>query len=139
MRLYSIVRAIPALVVWAAVASCSDDNGGALTAGPETIQGSWIATSFVVGGVDAIALGMGMSMFFEADGEYSFLVSNDMLDMCDIGTTCEDVGTYTATSSTITFDPGEDPVVFTYSITGNVMSLSGSMEGAPVTATFERG
>ena len=140
MRIDSITRAVPVLLLSVAIAGCSDDNGDSPTDLPPSLEGSWIATSFVVDGIDAIDLGMGMSVFFQANGEYSILTTNDMLDMCDEGmTTCEVVGDYTATSTTLTFDPQEDPSVFTYTITGNIMTMTGALDGMPVVATWERG
>jgi len=137
MRLYSPRRFIPALLVSVALAGCSDDGGTAPDI-PISIQGSWIATSMLTGGQDLIADGMGLSFFFTADGEYSYLVTNDLAGFCDSGTTCEDFGDFTATSSTITFDPREDPAVFNYTLIDGVMTLSGTLDGFPIVATLER-
>jgi hypothetical protein len=127
------------LLASAAAAGCGgDDDGGTTAPVPSAMQGSWIATSVLMGTQDLIAQGMHLSFHFSADGEYSFLVSGDLMGMCDGAANCDDWGDFAVSGSQITFDPVENPVVFAYSLSGNVMTLTGSIEGVAVTFTLER-
>jgi hypothetical protein len=117
---------------------CGDDEGATAPV-PTSILGTWVVTSIIVEGNDLAQLGMGLSFHFSNDGEYSFLVTEDRLGICDVGPFCEDFGDFSVTDSQIVFDPAEDPKPFTYTVAGNVMTLTGVMNGIPVVLTLERG
>jgi len=127
-----ILLAIPAVVS----SGCGSDGGG----GPgNAIVASWEVTSFVAQGTDAIANGMTFTMVLGAGGTYTFTVTNDQVGICDPNPDCTDTGQYAYTASTVTFDPGDpDEVVLSYSIQGNTMTISGQIDGFPVTITLER-
>lgn len=118
-------------------AGCGEDEGSTAPV-PTSILGTWIVTSIMVEGNDLAQLGMVLSFHFSADGEYSFLVTEDQLGMCDAGPFCEDFGDFDVTATQIIFDPAEDPKPFSYSVSGDVMTLTGVMNGIPVTLTLER-
>lgn len=120
------------------VLACGSDDDPAAPEVPATIQGSWLATSLMVEGDDLIAMGMTLSFFFGANGEYSYLVGNDLAGLCTTGMTCEEFGDFAASSSSITFDPSEGATTFTYTLSGDVMTLSGAWEGTPMTCTLSR-
>jgi hypothetical protein len=106
---------------------------------PPGLVGTWNATSLVVGGVDLMDDGMTLRFTFSANGEYSYTVANDFLDFCDPGPNCSDSGDFTATSSQITFDPGEDfEETFSYTVTGSTLSISAVIDGFNFAFTFEK-
>ncbi len=134
-----------ALTIGLAAYGCSSDDGGTNPGGGgggggSAVVGTWNATSFVALGTDFIAQGMGISFTFNADGSYSFSVTNDTGGVfCDTGPNCSDNGSYTATAATITLDPGTtDEAVLTYSVSsgGSVITINTTIEGVPITATF---
>jgi hypothetical protein len=130
-----------ALVVAAAVLTapgCGGDGDGPTQPVPPQLLGSWIVTSLVVQGQDLVAQGMSLSFHFSAEGEYSFLVHDDLLGLCDEGADCSDWGEFSASSSHITFDPGPGSETCTYSIAGNIMTLSGVLNGKTMNATLQR-
>lgn len=120
-----------ALLVAAALAACSEDATGPNPA----LIGSWNVTSFNALGQDFIANGMTMQVTFAAD-TYTLDVTGDLSGSCNPGPDCVVTGNYSATASQLTFDPGTvDAVTFNYSITGSNITLTGSIEGIPVTIT----
>jgi hypothetical protein len=117
-----------------------DENGDPTDPGSPVI-GSWNATTFVANGVDGIAAGMGLLFTFDNVGTYTFNVTNDQLGFCDgnVGDDCADTGGYDATGTQITLDPGTvDAAVLNYTISGNTMSVGALIDGAPITATFDK-
>jgi len=116
------------------VAGCGDDSGvdPALD-----LVGTWNATVLMVDGVDLIGEGMTLSFTFSADGEYSYNVTGDLLDFCDAGPDCTDGGDFTATISRFTLDPGLEPVVLNYSVTGNTLTVTGTVDGTVLAWTFQ--
>ena len=129
----------PSLVVMlvAALAACDDDdNPTGVTA---DLVGTWQVTSFTAPGFpDLIAAGMGLTLTL-TENEYTISITNDQADFCDGATNCTDSGTYSATSSQITLDPGTvDAITFNYSIQGSTMTWTGSIEGTPVTIVATR-
>jgi hypothetical protein len=119
------------------IPACSDDDP--VAPGADPIIGTWQVTSFVGLGQDFIANGMSMTITLAADGDYTFAIANDLIGSCDVGSNCADSGTYTATSTQITIDPGTaDAVTFNYSINGNTMTWTGSIDGNAATVTMVR-
>ncbi len=127
-----------------AVFGCgSDDNGGTNPGGGgggggAAVTGTWNATSFTALGTDFIAGGMGITFTFDGAGSYTFVVTGDTGNVfCDMATTCTDGGSYTADASTITLDPGTtDEAVLAYTIVGSTMTVTTTIEGVPIAATF---
>lgn len=121
------------------IAACSDDENGIMEPPPPGLVGTWNATSIMAGGEDFFAQGMRVSFNFGADNEYSFVVTGDLLEFCDSQSSCSDFGDYTATTSTITFDPGTtDELTLTYTISGDTLTASGTFDTEVLTMTFER-
>lgn len=133
-----------ALTIGLAAYGCSSDDGGTNPGGGggggSAVVGTWNATSFVALGTDFIAQGMGITFTFDADGTYTFNVTNDTGGVfCFPGPSCTDNGSYTATATTITLDPGTtDEAVLNYSVSsgGSVITVNTTIEGVPITATF---
>jgi hypothetical protein len=117
------------------VIGCSD---GAVEP-PAGLVGTWNATSLVVDGVNLMDEGMTLSFTFSNDSEYSYSVTNDALDFCDLVANCSDSGDFSATGSQITFDPGTvDAETFSWSIVGSTLTVTATIEGSLFTFTFER-
>ena len=118
------------------VAGCgTDEDSGAGSA----VVGTWDATSFTVAGTDLIAANMTISFTFTSSDTYSFSVTNDQGGFCDVGSTCTDGGVYTATATVITLDPGTtDATALNYTISGNTMTVTATIDGISITATFDK-
>ncbi len=117
-----------------AVVACSDGFEP-----PAGLVGTWNATSIVAGGVDYQAEGMTLSFTFFDDGEYSLTVTGDLLEFCDAGTDCSDGGDFTTTASQITFDPGTtDEETLSWTIAGDMLTVSGTIDGSAISFTFQR-
>ncbi len=116
-------------------AACSDDPvepGSALV-------GTWNATSFMAMGQDFIAMGMSIRAAFASGGTYSFTVTGDLIGACDPNPDCVDTGTWSATTTQLTLDPGTaDEEIFAYTIAGTVLTLTGDIDGTPVVIVFNK-
>ena len=115
-----------------------DENG----TGPNVsaLVGSWSATSFIADGTDIVAAGTTITFTF-TETTYSFSVTGDTSGFfCDPGvSSCGENGDIGSTSSSITFDPGTaDEVTLTYNVTGDVLTVSGTVDGVTLTATFQK-
>ena len=145
MRLSSR-RILPAVMLslavgWGATACSSDEDGGGGPSGAGTaVIGTWNAMTFIANGVDAIGAGMGLIFTFDNTGTYTFNVTNDQLGLCDgiVGDDCSDTGDYEASGTQITLDPGVDPAVLNYAISGNTMTVTANIDGTPIAATFAK-
>ncbi len=115
--------------------ACSDDEP---TAPGASLIATWNATSFVTMGQDFIAQGMTLRMVFSAAGTYTLTVGNDLIGACAPNPDCVETGNYTATTTQLTIDPGPDETVFTYTIQGTVLTLTGSIDGTAVTIILSR-
>lgn len=107
---------------------------------PPGLVGTWDATSLVVDGFDLMDDGMTLSFTFTSGGEYSYVVTGDLLDFCNPGqSACSDGGDIEATGSQITFDPGTiDEETFSYSIVGTTLTVSATIDGSTFMFTFEK-
>jgi hypothetical protein len=125
-------RASLALVLLAALSACGDDTDPVGVAGD--LVGTWEVTSFqAIGLPDLIGAGMGLTITLTED-EYTFTVTNDQAGICEGLTDCVDAGSYSATSTQITLDPGTpDAITFNYTIQGSSMTWTGTIGGFPVT------
>jgi hypothetical protein len=108
--------------------------------GSDPLIGTWRVTRFEAFGVDAIALGLSMTISFTGAKTYTAQLTDPSGDSCDNGaTTCTETGAYTSTSTQITLDPGtDDEVTLAYSIQGITMTFTGNLDGIPVTMVLER-
>lgn len=127
------IRGLAAVGLLATLAACGDDNGDP-TGLVDDLQGTWQVTRFQGAGFpDFIAGGMTLTVTL-AETTYSLFVTNDLADICLGLNDCSTTGTYSATGSQITLDPGTaDAITFNYTIQGNSMTWTGSIEGLPVT------
>lgn len=134
----SRARSAVALAAFAALglAGCSSNS----TSPEDRLAHTWEATSFIALSQDFVLEGMELSITFSSSGTYTLTVANDLIGACDQGLTCTQTGTYAATSSQITLDPGdvESETVFDYTLSGSTLVLTGEIDGNPVTATFAK-
>ena len=101
--------------------------------------GSWSATSFVADGTDIVAGGTTITFTF-TETTYSFSVTGDTnAFFCDPGvTSCGDNGDLGSTSSSLIFDPGTaDEVSLSFNVTGDILTVSGTIDGITLSATFQ--
>jgi len=121
---------------------CGSDEEGNGGTGPNVsaFVGSWSATVFVVDGTDVVAGGTAITFTF-TETTYSSSVTGDTTGFfCDPGvTSCGDSGDLDSTSGSLIFDPGTgDEVSLTFNITGDVLTVSGTVDGTTISATFQK-
>ena len=81
---------------------------------------------------------MGFVITFIDESEHFFTITNDVAGFCDTGTSCTDDGEFSATATSVTFDPGTpDAVTLSYAVSGNTLTLSGTFYGSNVALTLE--
>jgi hypothetical protein len=119
---------------------CGDEDGTGPDGDP--IVASWQVSSFSDGTTDFIAAGMTLNITLSSNDTYTFMATNDQVGVCsDLGTTtCTTTGTYSHTSSQIIIDP-DDPegaATFNYSISGNTMTWTGSIDDTAVTVVMTK-
>ena len=125
-------------VAWSA-GGCGSDEDNTGPGGNSAVVGTWNATSFIAQGNDLIAQGMSLSFTFAASGDYNFTVINDQGNLCNGVANCSDGGSYTASGTQITLDPGTvDEAILTYTIVGSTMTVTATIEGTPVSVTFTK-
>lgn len=111
------------------ISGCGDDGGP--TSPQDRLIGTWTATMLaatdrgvtldLMDSVDSFVLTL------TSGGTYTNTVTGDASGVvCSGNTNCTESGTYSATSSTITFD-GSD--TFDYSISINVLTMTATQEG----------
>ena len=134
-----VVTAVPTML------ACNGDeegNGGNGPNGPgeaPAFVGSWDAATFVVNGVDLIAGGTFANFFFTEDS-YNVAATDDTSGiLCDPGPNCNESGDLSYTATTMTFDPGEaESVTLNWEVNGDVLTITGSIEGNTLTATLDK-
>lgn len=108
----------------------------------EAFIGSWITTSVIVDGEELVSpeSPFYVNVGLWDDASYSLIVRGDESGLfCDGSASCNEDGDYSYSGSTITFDPGtEDALSVQYSVDGDVLSLSGSIDGTTFSALLER-
>ena len=134
-----VVTAVPAML---ACNGDEEENGGNGPNGPgeaPAFVGSWDAATFVVNGVDLIAGGMFAHFFFTED-TYDVAANDDTTGfLCDPGPNCNESGDLAYTATTMTFDPGEEgSVTLNWEVNGDVLTITGSVEGNSLNATLNK-
>jgi hypothetical protein len=125
-----------AAILPALLSGCSSDDPSA-PAAESALVGSWNVTSFATATEDFIAQGMTLAITFSSSGTYTLTFTNDLIGSCNPGPNCTDSGAYSATASTLTFDPGTmDESVFNFVVAGNTVTLTGSIAAIAVTITL---
>lgn len=108
----------------------------------EEFIGNWISTSFTVDGQELMTEGSSfyISLGLFSDGSYQLIVGGDESGVfCDGEPSCTTMGDYTFSGSTLTVDPGTpDAVVLQYAVSGDTLTVSGSIDGTPFSAELER-
>lgn len=136
-------RALLTLVLIAITpVACSDDDDDP-NGPPDTdpLVGTWNATSLLADGTELLGGGLAFSISFDEDGTYTTQVSGDVLGVfCEPPqTACGDSGDYTNTSTTLTLDGGTaDETVVSYVIAGDVLTLTGDLDGTAAVLVFSR-
>jgi len=130
-------RTFLTIALLGALVGCGDDDDP--TGVAADLVGTWEVTRFqAVGFPDFVAAGMSLTITLTED-DYTFTVTNDLVGICEGAADCTDSGTYGATSSQITLDPGTpDAITFNYEIQGSTMTWTGSIGGIPVTIEATR-
>jgi hypothetical protein len=125
------------LLLGALAAGCSSDDDG--TEPTSQLVGTWNAISFQGLGQDFVAQGMTFRLTLTSSGTYTLVITNDLIGSCDPGPDCSQTGTYSATATQFTLDPGTiDSVTFSYAIQGNTMTFTGSIDGNAVSIQWTR-
>ena len=138
-RFHQVLPLALALSVAPVLVGCGGDEEGT---GPNVSEfvGTWSATSFVADGTDIVAGGTTITFTF-TETTYSFAVTGDTNNFfCDPGVTvCGDNGDLGSTSGSLIFDPGTaDEVSLSFDITGDVLTVSGTVDGISLSATFQK-
>ncbi len=125
-----------AVLLSVVLTACSDDSNGPAPGPGSALRASWNVTSFATAAEDFITQGMGLVITFKSDGTYALTVTDDLIGICNPGPDCLEGGDYTATTTTVTLDPGTvDEVVFDYTIAGTTLTMNGDIGGTLVTIT----
>lgn len=139
----ALALALVSVTLLATVGCGGDSSSPTAPPPPPTspILGQWASTSFVVDGVDQVPNGFDLALDLFADARYDLFAQNDDLGIiCEGGaTTCSPFGEFTLSGDQITFDPGEpEELTLSYAVNGDQLTLSGTIDGTSVTATFAR-
>jgi hypothetical protein len=122
-------------------AGCSSDGGTDVDINADFI-GNWITTSFVLEGVELMTppSSFYVSVGFFSDGSYQLIAGGDDDGVICVGSTsCVESGDFSYTGTVIRLDPGTaDEFSFTYSVTGNTLTISGDSDLGEYTAVFEK-
>lgn len=146
MRLAGGSYAARLLTLFAVVPIAGACNGDGTTAPlvPAQLVGTWDATSLSAGGIDLLAAGYGLSLTFTGDGGYGILITGDNPAnplFCDDppAASCSDSGDFTATGSQITLNPGTvDQTVLSYTVSGSTLTVTTTIDGIMLQATFDK-
>ena len=131
--------AVLSLAVFSTACSDDDDGTGPVDDPAAALVGTWNATSFVGLGQDFVAQGMGVTLTLTSSNTFTLAVTNDLIGACDPDPNCSETGSYAATATQLTFDPGTaDSEAFTYTIQGSALTLTGSIDGTAVTIAFTK-
>lgn len=122
------------------VAGCSSNDNGTGPSNSDPIVASWQVTAFGDATTNLIASGMTLKVTLKDDDTYAFAVTGDLADICGgTTTTCTSTGPYSHTSNQVTIDAGtQDAATFSYSISGNTMTWTGTIDTTPVTITMTK-
>jgi len=109
----------------------------------EAFVGDWFVTSFVVDGVDLVTAPgstLNVSFGFYSDGSYQLIVGGDTSGLlCDLAQSCNEQGDFSFSGNVITLDPGTaDALDLQFTVSGDTLTISGTLDGTPFTASFER-
>lgn len=131
------------VVLFAAIAAAGCSEEGTEPDINEAFIGDWFVSSFVVDGVDLVTepgSNLSVSFGFYSDGSYQLIVGGDISGLlCDSGQSCQEQGDFSFSGNVITIDPGTaDALNLQYSVAGDVLTLSGTLDGTAFTATFAR-
>jgi hypothetical protein len=140
LRTLTLRSMVVSTCMLALLAACNDDDDDPAGPGGDPLVSTWNATSLTATGIpDPIGLGMTMTMTLSSGGTFTLVFTNDLVGFCDGEANCTQTGTYTSTATTLTIDPSDsDPGTFNYTISGNVLTLTGDIDGSQVTLVFQK-
>jgi hypothetical protein len=127
------------MIVLALAPACGDEDDNSMNPGGPSLAGTWEADTFSAGGTDYVPTGLSVTLTLTAT-TYVLDVTGDTNNViCEMTTDCVDSGTLSFTSTVLTFDP-DDPeaVTLNYTVTDTTLTLTGSIEGTALSATFTR-
>jgi hypothetical protein len=138
-RLSGLGTLLVTLAILPLTLTCSDDESLAPEAQP--LFGNWDATAFLVDGFDVVADGADIFVAFYDDGRYHFSAQGDTSGvLCQGPPNCSEGGNYEAVGASVVLDPGTpDELSLRFSVSVDRLTLSGSIGGTPVSATFVKG
>ena len=132
-------RLSTALMLWLCAFGWACGGDGGVQPVPQPLVGTWVVQTLVVNGADLAQLGFGFSFRLDADGTYTMAVVDSQLFICELGSFCEESGTFSVTDTQIVFDPDTSPKPFAYSVAGDVLTLTGiASNGSEVVFTLVR-
>ena len=120
------------------VAGCGDDDiQGNTPSSP--VVGTWIARNIETPNGDAIEDG-GMSLVatISGGGTIAFNITGDQLGLCNPGPDCTITGTWTNTDNTVTIDSGTGAATVNYTLDGDTMTWTGTIDGVATEIVFNR-
>jgi hypothetical protein len=108
----------------------------------EDFVGNWGLTSFVLDGVELVTpeSDFYVSLGLFEDSSYQLIVGGDVTHVICLDTTsCVESGDFSYTGTIFTLDPGEaSQILLEYSVSGDVLTLSGDSALGEYTAVLER-
>ena len=114
---------------------------GKESTGPDSnpLVGTWEVTSVVGRNVEWVDTGLSMTLTLTAADTYILIITDDVFETCLPAESCTQTGTYSATATQITLDPGlRDGGAFNYAINGTTMTFNGEIGAVPVTMVWQR-
>ena len=133
------LRALPLVLTAVLLPGCESSSEPEID---EPFVGNWSVSTFVIGGVEQTAPGrsFNLSIGLFRDGSYQFIVGGDDSGLlCGGPPSCNEQGDYSFTASRITLDPGTpDAFPFQYVVSGNTLTVSGSIEGVSFGGSLDR-
>lgn len=137
MRVRALLTSLCAAAVMSVAASCDDDDDDTNPT-PNPLVGTWDATSLMLPTGDAIQGGMALNIVIGSTGTIALNVTGDMLGLCNPGPDCTLSGSWTSTANTITITSGTDVITLNYTLVGEEMTWTGTIEGVATTVVLDK-
>ena len=137
-RTRALLTSLCAAALVSVAASCDDDDDDTDPTPSSPLVGTWDATSLTTPTGDAIGNGMSLTAVVGSTGNISLNVVGDQLGLCNPGPDCSVTGTWTSTASTITITSGTDVTTLNWTMAGETMTWTGTVEGVATTIVFDK-
>ena len=138
IRKCSMLLGICTGVMLSLAAGCGDEELEPTPPPSSPLVGTWLAGRIETPGGDAVQSGMSLVATMVDGGTFSLNITGDVLGICAPEPDCTVSGTWTATSTTVTFDSPTEDATVTYSVSGDSMTWIGTFEGEEVAIIFNR-